>query len=84
MNGTTLRNLETVTNGLGDILEHVVSVGGATVEFYATETGAPQARPTFDNEAHAGRRGLFIFFGKIGNTNVTGNRERGTGNWERS
>lgn len=48
MNETSLRNLETVAEGLGPLLDQVVFVGGAVVGLYATASAAPQARPTLD------------------------------------
>jgi hypothetical protein len=48
LNATNTQKLEIVAEGLGDILDQFVFVGGATVEFYATATGAPKSRPTLD------------------------------------
>ena len=48
MKADNMHNLETVAIGLGELLERVVFVGGATVEFYAKAAGAPQSRPTLD------------------------------------
>jgi predicted nucleotidyltransferase len=48
LNATNIHNLETAAKGLGELLDQVVFVGGATVEFYAPDAGAPQSRPTVD------------------------------------
>jgi hypothetical protein len=40
--------LEIVSSGLGELLEEVTFVGGATVTLYATDPAAPEARPTDD------------------------------------
>ena len=38
--------LEIVAEGLGELLDEVVFVGGATVTLYVTDPAAPEARPT--------------------------------------
>jgi hypothetical protein len=43
-----LEMLEVTAEGLQDLLEEVVFVGGATVALYATDPAAPEARPTDD------------------------------------
>jgi hypothetical protein len=48
MKADNIHNLETVANGLGELLERIVFVGGATVQFYATAAAAPKSRPTLD------------------------------------
>jgi hypothetical protein len=40
--------LMTVAEGLRDLLDEVVFVGGAVVGFYATNSAAPEMRPTDD------------------------------------
>jgi hypothetical protein len=40
--------LEIVAAGLGELLDEVVFVGGATVTLYVTDPAAPEARPTND------------------------------------
>lgn len=48
MRNPSIGNLEIVAEGLGDLNKEVVFVGGATAGFYATNPGAPDARPTMD------------------------------------
>lgn len=48
MKRTNLEMLEIVARALGEIRDQVVFVGGATVQFYATRSGAPEPRPTLD------------------------------------
>lgn len=48
MKNPSIANLQIVANGLGDLNTEVVFVGGATTGFYATDPGAPEARPTMD------------------------------------
>lgn len=40
--------LEVVAEGLGELLDEVVYVGGATVTLYITDPAAPESRPTND------------------------------------
>ena len=43
-----LERLMKVAHGLGDLLDHVVFVGGSVVELYIDDPGAPEVRPTID------------------------------------
>jgi predicted nucleotidyltransferase len=48
MRNPSIENLETVAEGLGDLIQEIVFIGGATAGFYVTNPGAPEARPTMD------------------------------------
>jgi predicted nucleotidyltransferase len=48
MMSTNRAMLRVVVEGLGDLSRRVVFLGGATVDLYATDPGAPQVRPTLD------------------------------------
>ncbi|MES2732134.1 MAG: hypothetical protein V4714_10310 [Bacteroidota bacterium] len=48
MNWSNLVQLQTVANGLQELKEQVVFVGGATVCLYATDVAATEVRPTDD------------------------------------
>jgi hypothetical protein len=48
MNLENIRMLELAAEHLGELLEEVVFVGGATVELWITDEGAPEFRPTDD------------------------------------
>lgn len=48
MKRTNLEMLRRVARALGEIVDQVVFVGGATVQFYATRSGAPEPCPTLD------------------------------------
>ena len=48
MKRTNLEMLKVVAGALGEIRDQVVFVGGATVQLYATWSGAPEPRPTLD------------------------------------
>lgn len=48
MNLENVRLLELAAEHLGDLLPHVVFVGGATVELWITDEAAPEFRPTDD------------------------------------
>lgn len=48
MNGANRGRLKVVAKSLGDMCDHVVFLGGATVELYATSPAAPAPRPTLD------------------------------------
>jgi len=43
-----LERLTKVARGLGDLLDHVVFVGGSVVELYVDDPGAQEVRPTID------------------------------------
>ena len=45
---TNLEMLAHIARGLGDLKDEVVFVGGATIELYITDPGAPKVRPTDD------------------------------------
>jgi hypothetical protein len=44
----SIEMLQIIANGLGDLLQDVVFVGGAIVGLYATDKAAPEARSTID------------------------------------
>jgi len=44
----SIEMLQTIAGGLGGLNSQVAFIGGATAGFYATNPGAPEARPTFD------------------------------------
>lgn len=48
MNEANVAMLESAAEAISEILEDVVFVGGATVELWITDQGAPEFRPTFD------------------------------------
>jgi predicted nucleotidyltransferase len=48
MKRTNLEMLTIIAKALEEIRDQVVFVGGATVQFYATRSGAPEPRPTLD------------------------------------
>jgi predicted nucleotidyltransferase len=48
MTNTNITMLIIVAEGLGDLLDEVVFVGGAVVGLYATHSAAPEMRPTDD------------------------------------
>ena len=48
MPGTNITMLQKVANGLGDLNESVVYVGGSVAELYVTDTAATEVRPTMD------------------------------------
>jgi hypothetical protein len=48
MPGTNITMLQKVANGLGDLNESVVYVGGSVAELYVTDTAATEVRPTVD------------------------------------
>lgn len=48
MNSLNVTMLEDAAAGLGPLLKEVVFVGGATVELWVTDEGAPEVRPTED------------------------------------
>ncbi len=48
MSNPSVEMLQTIAEGLGDLNSQVVFVGGTTAGFYATNPGAPEARPTVD------------------------------------
>jgi len=48
MPGTNITMLQKVANGLGDLNESVVYVGGSVAELYVTDTSATEVRPTVD------------------------------------
>lgn len=50
MNLENIRMLELAAEHLGDLLDEVVFVGGATVELWITDEAAPEFRPTDDIE----------------------------------
>lgn len=48
MTSTNIEMLQTVANGLGELKDKVVFVGGAVAELYADDPAAPDIRPTKD------------------------------------
>ncbi len=48
MNLENVRMLELAAEHLGELLDEVVFVGGATVELWITDEAAPEFRPTDD------------------------------------
>ena len=48
MNLQNLKMLEMAADHLGPLLEEVVFLGGATVEFWISDPAAPEFRPTVD------------------------------------
>lgn len=48
MPGKNILMLQTVANGLGELKDEMVFVGGAVAELYADNPAASQIRPTID------------------------------------
>ncbi len=48
MSNPSIEHLQTIAEGLGELNQEMVFVGGATTGFYVTNPGAPEARPTMD------------------------------------
>jgi len=48
MPSTNIRMLQTVANGLGELRDEMVFVGGAVAELYADNPAASEIRPTID------------------------------------
>jgi hypothetical protein len=48
MTNTNITMLQTVANGLGELKDDMVFVGGAVAELYATDPAASEIRPTLD------------------------------------
>ena len=48
MPSTNITMLQTVANGLGELKEEMVFVGGAVAELYADDPAASDIRPTLD------------------------------------
>lgn len=46
--------LQTVANGLGDLKEEIVFVGGAVAELYANDPAASDIRPKQNSRLHFG------------------------------
>ena len=48
MTSTNMRMLQTVANGLGEVKDRMVFVGGVVAELYADDPATTDIRPTFD------------------------------------
>lgn len=56
MAGTNLDRLQKEAEGLGELNEKMVYVGGSVVELYVTDPAATDVRPTMDVDCMTGRK----------------------------
>jgi hemerythrin superfamily protein len=51
MQSKSIEKMKTLAYGLGDLLNKIVLIGGSVLEFYVTDSAAPEALPTDDINA---------------------------------
>lgn len=59
MPGKNILMLQTVANGLGELRDEMVFVGGAVAELYADNPAASEIRPTIDADCVIENAGNF-------------------------
>lgn len=64
MNEISLRMIEIVAHGLGELNDHVAFVGGAVAGMYADDSASEDARPTTDVDCVL-QLGILNFFFSI-------------------
>ncbi len=62
MPSTNIKMLQTVANGLGDLKNDMVFVGGAVAELYASDPAASDIRPTLDVDCVIGISTRLAFY----------------------